>query len=458
MTTEQRDGAPAAQASLASLATTLQGRLVTPGAADYDAERMPWNLAIDQRPVAIAHPSGIDDVRALLAFARDSGATLTVQPNGHGASSALEGSILTRPTAFDRLEVDVDARTAVVGAGVQWGTVIRALEGTGLVVPSGTSRAVSPAGYLLSGGHSWLSRWAGLGAQSLRAAWIVRPDGTHERVDDASHSDTMWALRGGGGAVGIVTELEIDLLEAPALFGGSLLFSADDGPAVLRAVRDAAADAPEGLGLFVSSMRLPDAPMLPEEVRGRSFTSVDVLARDESDLAALAALRTVATPLEDRVGATTQAALAAEAVEPDPAPSHVRSIALDALPDASIDDLLEWRGLPEQAALIDVELRMLGGALDAPQRPGFATLAGASWLSMGLVEAAPETPPGVVAAILAGLDARLRPHASERMVPTFLGEDDTLERCATADDVARLRAIRDAADPQGVLHEGRLPR
>ena len=69
-----------------------------------------------------------------------------------------------------------------------------------------------------------------------------------------------------------------------------------------------------------------------------------------------------------------------------------------------------------------------------------------------------KTPPEAGAASLAGLDALLRPHASERMVPTFLGEDDTLERCATADDLARLRAIRDAADPDGVLHEGRLPR
>ncbi|ROR67340.1 FAD-binding oxidoreductase [Agrococcus jenensis] len=456
MTTEQRYVAPAA---LTSLAASLRGRLTTTDDPGYDAERSPWNLAVDQRPAAIAHPAGVDDLRAILAFARDSGATVTVQPNGHGASGSLEGAILTRPAAFDRLEIDADARTAVVGAGVQWGAVIAALDGTGLVVPSGTSRVVSPAGYLLGGGHSWLSRWAGLGAQSLRAAWIVRPDGTHERVDDASDPDTMWALRGAGGTVGIVTELEIDLLEAPTLFGGSLVFSAADGPAVLRAVRDAAADAPEGLGLFVSTMRMPDAPMLPEQVRGRSFTTVDVLARAEADLAPLAGLRAVATPIREQLGATTQAAMAAMSMEPeDPSPSRGSSIALDALPDPVIDELLEWRALPEQAPLIGVTMRMLGGALDAPQRPGFATLAGASWLSMGLAPMFPSAPPEAGAASLAGLDALLRPHASERMVPTFLGEDDTLERCATADDLARLRAIRDAADPDGVLHEGRLPR
>lgn len=455
MTTEQRYR----DLPLDALATALAGRLTTPADHAYDAERSPWNLAVDQRPAAIAHPGSADDVRAILGFAHDSGATVAVQPNGHGASSALEGAILTRTAAFDRLEIDADARTAVIGAGVQWGRVIEALAGTGLAVPSGTSAVVSPAGYLLGGGHSWLSRSVGLGAQSLRAAWIVRPDGTHERVDDASDPDTMWALRGAGGAVGVVTELEVDLLEAPTLFGGSLVFSADDGPAVLRAVRDLAVGAPVGLGLFVSTMRMPDAPMLPEEIRGRSFTSVDVLGRSESDLAPLASLRRVATPLREQVGATTQGGMAAGSMEPvDPTPSRGGSIALDALPDATIDGLLAWRARPEQAPLIGVTLRMLGGALDAPERPAFATLAGASWLAMGLAPLFPGPPPEAGAASLAALDALLRPHASERMVPTFLSEDDTLERCATAADLARLRAIRDAADPHAVLHEGRLPR
>lgn len=456
MTTEQRYASPAA---LTTLADSLDGRLIASDDSAYDAERMPWNLAVDQRPAAIAHPAGVDDLRAILAFARDSGATVAVQPNGHGASGALEGAVLARTGAFDRLEIDADARTAVIGAGVQWGAVIEALDGTGLVVPSGTSGVVSPAGYLLSGGHSWLSRWSGLGAQSLRAAWIVRPDGTHERVDDATDPDTMWALRGAGGLVGIVTELELDLLEAPTLFGGSLQFAADDGPAVLRAVRDAAADAPHGLGLFASSMRMPDAPMLPEEVRGQSFMTVDVLARAEADLAPLDAVRAAASPVREQIGPTSQAAMAAMSMEPvDPSPSRGASIALEALPDAAIDKLLAWRARPEQAPLIGITLRMLGGALDDEVRPAFATVAGASWLAMGLAPMLPGAPPEAGAASLAGLDALLRPHASARMVPTFLGTGETLERCATADDLERLRSIRAAADPDGVLHEGRLPR
>ncbi|MCH1882740.1 FAD-binding oxidoreductase [Agrococcus sp. ARC_14] len=450
---------PRPSVSFAPLAGALTGRLTLPDDPAYDAERSPWNLSVDQRPAAVVHPADIDDLRAILTAAREAGATVAVQPNGHGAAGSLEGAILTRTAAFDRLEIDADARVAVIGAGVQWGAVIDALESTGLAVPSGTSRVVGAAGYTLGGGHSWLSRSAGLGAQSLRAAWILRPDGTHERVDDASDPDTMWALRGAGGTVGIVTELELELLEAPTLVGGSLTFDAADGPAVLRALRDLAGHAPTGLNVFCSSMRMPDAPMLPEAVRGKSFVSVEALALTESDLTALDAVRAAASPQHEQVGPTTQAAMAAASMEPtDPSPSRGGSIALATLDDATIDALFAFHAEPAQAALVGVNLRMLGGALDSPSRPAFATLQGAGWLAMGLAPQFPGTPPEPGAASLAGLDALLRPSASERMLPTFLDERGTLGHCASADDITRLRAIREAADPDGVLHEGRLPR
>lgn len=437
----------------------MTGRLTLPGDDVYEAERQPWNLSVDQRPLAVAHPVDVDDLRALLAVARDSGATVAMQPNGHGASSALENAILVRPSAFDRLEIDADARTAVLGAGVRWGAVVEALHGTGFAVPSGTSPVVGAAGYLLGGGHGWLSRSVGLAAQSLRAVWMLRPNGSHERVDDASDPDTMWALRGAGGLVGMVTELEIDLAEAPGLCGGSLQFAATDGPAVLRALRDLVDDAPDGLNAFANSMRMPDVPMVPEAVRGTSFVTVDVVAMTERDLAVLDRVRAAATPQHEQLGPTSQLAIAAASLEPtDPSPSRGLALALDRLDDATIDALFAFHAEPAQQALVGVNLRMLGGALDRPERPAFAALEGARWLAMGLAPPFPGAPAEPGAASLAGLDDILRPAASERMVPTFLDGADTLERCGSADRIARLRSIRATADPDGVLHEGRLPR
>lgn len=463
MSTEAHERADA-PASLRSLQEQMEGRLVLPDDEAFDADRRPWNLAVEQRPAAVAHPAGVDDLRAVLRAAREAGLAVAVQPNGHGASSALEGAVLVRAAAFDHLEVDADARVARIGAGVPWGPVLQALEGTGLGAPSGTSRVVSATGYALGGGHGWLAREAGLGAHGLRAVRVLRPDGSLDRVDDASDPEAMWAMRGGGGIAGVVTGIELDLHPVPSLVRAELVVDGAQAGAALRALRDAAeARGPEGadraLGLFATSMRMPDAPQVPEPVRGRTLLTIEALGPDEASLAFLDGVRAATTPEMDAVAPTTQLQMAMQAMEPtDPSPSRGASVALGGLDDAVIDAMLGWRSLPEQAGLIGIGMRLLGGAVDEPRRPAFATLEGARWLVMGLAPLLPGVPPEPGLASLAGLSSVLAPNAAPRMIQTFLGEGETLDACGTPDALARLRAARDAADPDRLMHEGRLPR
>ena len=445
--------------ALHPLRDAFDGSLLLPGDDGFDAARRPWNLAIEQTPAAVATPAGLDDLRRILAAARDAGAPVAVQPSGHGASGDLAGAVIVRTAAFDRLELDLDAGVVVVGSGVRWGAVVAALEGTGWAAPAGTSPVVSVAGYTLGGGHSWFSRTAGLGSDNLRAAWLLRADGTHERVDDGSDPETMWALRGAGGITGIVTALEIELVRTPAQWGASLTFDAADSAAVIRAVRDHAEHAPATLNVFTHSMRMPDAPMLPEEIRGRSFLTVQSLSSDGPADDFLDALRRSATVQRELVGPTSPAALAAASGEPtDPTASRGAALALDQLDDATIAALVEFRQAPEQWPIVGIDLRMLGGALDAPRRSGFASLASAGWLVHALVPVFPAAPAEPGDASIAGLLALLAPAAADRTIPTFLVPGQTLEHCATPADVDRLRAVRASADPDGVLHEGRLPR
>ncbi|RBO71072.1 FAD-binding protein, partial [Microbacterium sp. H6] len=80
----------------------------------------------------------VDDLRVLLRAAREAGTSLAIQPSGHGASSDLSGAVLVRMSAFDELSLDLESGVATVGAGVRWGAVVEALEGTGWVAPAGT--------------------------------------------------------------------------------------------------------------------------------------------------------------------------------------------------------------------------------------------------------------------------------------------------------------------------------
>jgi FAD/FMN-containing dehydrogenase len=442
-----------------TLDRALDGTLLLPSDDGFDAARRPWNLAIDQLPAAVATPAGLDDLRLILTAAREAGTPIAVQPSGHGASGDLAGAVIVRTAAFDRLDVDLAAGVVVVGSGVRWGAVVDALEGTGWAAPAGTSPVVSVAGYTLGGGHSWFSRTAGLGSDNLRAAWVLRPDGTHERIDDDSDRDAMWALRGAGGVVGIVTALEIDLVRAPAQWGASLTFDAADSAAVIRAVRDLAAVAPSTLNMFTSSMRMPDAPMLPEAIRGKSFLTVQALSADGTADALLDGVRRAGAVRRETAGATSPAALAAASGEPtEPTAGRGASLALDGLDDATIDALVDFRQAPAQSTIIGIDLRMLGGTLDAPRRSGFASLASAGWLLHALVPNFPGAPSEPGEASIAGLLELLAPAAAERTIPTFLTPGQTLERCAAASDIDRLRAVRASVDPDGVMHEGRLPR
>lgn len=445
--------------ALGALQNRLTGTLVFPEDVGYEAARLPWNLAIEQRPDAVAAPADVDDLRSLIGAARDSGFRLAIQPSGHGASDSLAGAVLVRMGAFDDFKVDVERGIIRVGAGVRWGAVVEALEGTGWVAPAGTSPVVSVAGYTLGGGHSWFSRTAGLGSDNLRAAWVLRADGTHERVDDDTDPDLLWALRGAGGIVGIVTALEIDLVRAPAIWGAHLTFDVGDAPAVVRAVRDLAAEAPTGVNLFLNSLRMPDVPQLPEQVRGRSFLTVQALSVDGAHETLIDALRRAGSVRREITGPTSPAALAAASDEPtDPTPGLGASMALTSLDDVTIDELLEFRELPAHWPIMSIDIRMLGGALDTPRRAGFASLKSARWLLHALVPVLPgvSTEPG--AASLLAFRNLLAPREASQTVTTFLEPGQTLDRCGSGSDLARLRDLRARFDPDAVLHDGRLPR
>lgn len=451
---------PMAHSSALAIARqSVRGALLLPDDDGFAQAAQPWNRAIEQTPAALAVPADLDDLRVLIAAARDDGLTVAVQPSGHGASGDLSGALVIRMSAFHDLALDLDAGIVRVGSGVPWGTVVTALEGTGWAAPAGTSPVVTVAGYTLGGGHSWFSRTAGLGSDNLRAAWVLRVDGRHERVDDESDPELLWALRGAGGIVGIVTALEIDLVRSPSIWGASFTFDASASGAVMRVVRDLAYDAPPELNVFVDSMRMPDAPVLPEELRGQSFITVQGLTTDGPSDRLLDAMRAVGSASRETTGPTSPATIAAASGEPtEPTPGRGASAALSSLEDSLIDELLAFRAQPEHWPIMGIGIRMLGGALVAPRRAGFAELREARWLLHALVPVFPGAAPEPADASIAEFDRVLSSALAPHTVPTFLGPGQTLELCGAPPAVDRLRAVRTALDPDGILHEGRLPR
>ncbi len=432
------------------LSGRLGDRLVLPGDPRWDAVRSPWNLAIDQHPAAVAMPADLEELQSVLAAARADGLQLAVQPSGHGASGTLDGAVLVRTAAFDRLEVDVDARIARVGAGVRMGDLLTALTGTGLVAMAGSSAVVNATAFTIGGGHSWFARSFGFGSSSLRAVELLTADGRHRWLRDADDPELLWALRGAGGAFGVITAIEIDLHPAPVLTGGRLVFKGTDAAAVFRAVAATGRTAPASLALHAGAVRIPDVPQAPAELRGTTIVSVESVELGASDAgrAALDAIRSAGTVLQDTVGPIDAPDLTAIAEEPtDPSPGYGWSVLTD-LEDATIDRLIEAWHSPEGQPVMGLSFRVLGGALAAP--PARPAIAGAvreghivSGHAMGIPGAADAARRAFVA-----LDGALGIGASDRTFGTFLAPGATYSGAYAQSDVARAARVKATIDPE----------
>ena len=152
-----------------------------PATTGYDAARQAFNLAVDQRPAAVAYPADADEVAAVVRAARASGLRVAPQSTGHNAGplgAASNDSILVKTSGLGGVEIDPAARIARVGAGVLWEDVVDAAAPHGLIALHGSSPNVGVAGYSLGGGMGWLARSHGLQANSVTAIELVTADGS----------------------------------------------------------------------------------------------------------------------------------------------------------------------------------------------------------------------------------------------------------------------------------------
>ena len=453
-----RHAADPVPGDLAELAARLTGRVITPADADWDAHRTPWNVVVDQQPTAIVVAADADDVIATVRHAAANGLAVAAQPGGHGASRASDGAILLRTGALDDIWIDVDARVARVGAGVKWGALQAALDGTGLSGLVGSNPDVTVVGLCLGGGIGWLGRAFGRGSDAVRAFEVVDAEGQHRWVTDASDPDLVWGLRGGGGDLAVVTAVELDLFPVPELAAATLAFPGDAAASVLRAFATLTRTAPRELTTWANVMHLPDAPFVPEPMRGQSFTVVTACFLGDVDALdrLVAPLREAGPVLRDEVRAITPGQLGTIAEEPvDPTPAVLAGTLLHTFDDAAVDALLAQVGVGSGTALAGFGLRHLGGAL-AERRS--SAVAGPisepySVSAMGIVPV-PQLAQ-VVDAQLDAVVAALGPWSTGRSVLTFLDREESMARCYDEPLLARLRALKAAVDPDGVVRSNR---
>jgi UDP-N-acetylenolpyruvoylglucosamine reductase len=439
------------------LASALEGKIVIPEHAGFDEARRAWNLAIDQRPAAVAFPESPRDVATAILFAREFGLRIAAQGTGHNAGplGSLEDTILVKTERMRGIEIDPAARLARVEAGVVWLEIVQAAAQHGLAALAGSSPDVGVVGYALGGGLSFLARKYGLAANSVRVIELVTADGDFVRVDRDREPDLFWALRGGGGSFGVVTAIEFQLLPITHAYAGILWYPIDRGHEVLHAWRELTqSEVPDELTTVGRFLQLPAISDIPEEIRGKSFVVVeayhvgDVAHADEL----LAPLRSLG-PVNDTIRVVPMPALSHIHMDPEaPAPGFGDGLMLDRLPEEALNAFIDVAGADAEFPLATVELRHLDGELRRP-RPHNGALSSleAQYLMVaaGAVPA-PQLKPRVRAQVQAVKNA-LAPWAARHMYLGFAATTREPATLWTEQAYHRLRRIKAAVDPSDVI-------
>ncbi|MEU0444341.1 FAD-binding oxidoreductase [Streptomyces tendae] len=282
----------------------FRGRLITSDDADYDTARAVWNGAVDRRPRLIARCGGTADVAAAVRFARDHDLEIAVRGGGHNVAgtAVCDDGIVIDLSAMRAVSVDPADRTAWVQGGALWADVDHETQTHGLATTGGIVSHTGVAGLTLGGGIGFLMRKHGLAVDNLLTAEVVTADGSILRASADDHPDLFWALRGGGGNFGVVTQFRFALHGAgPTVLAGPVFWAADDTTDVLRFYRDFAAEAPDELGTVVRLGTVPPLPVIPEELHWRPAIAVvccyaGPIADGER---AVEALRRLGAPLVD---------------------------------------------------------------------------------------------------------------------------------------------------------------
>jgi FAD/FMN-containing dehydrogenase len=298
-----------ARAELASFGE----RLIGPHDPRYDEARALFNAMIDRRPALIARCATADDVAAAIRFAREHDLRLAVRGGGHngGGLASVDDGVVIDLSPMKAVSVDPATRTVRVGGGCVWGEVDAATGPHNLAVPTGIISTTGVAGLTLGGGHGYLTRRHGLTIDNLLSARMVLADGSQVTASADENPDLFWAIRGGGGNFGVVTEFTFRAHPLETIVGGPTFWAIEDTDELLAAYREWLPSAPRNVSGFFNFHTIPPAEPFPEEIHLRLVCGIVwcIDATDEEAEKAMAPLLSIAEPLMHGVGRMPIAAL-----------------------------------------------------------------------------------------------------------------------------------------------------
>ena len=338
----------AASAAAPGLQERIQGSVHTPGEPAYEEACRIWNAMIERRPILVVRPAGPQDVAETIRFAKENGLPLAVRGGGHNVAGAAlaDRGITIDMSQKRRVSVDQDLLVVRVEPGATWKDVDAATQPHGLVVPSGIISATGVAGFTLGAGFGWTSRKLGFAADNLVSAEVVTADAKIRRASSEEEPDLFWALRGGSGNFGVVTEFEFRAhRHGPEVAAGIVIHPFERAREVIRFYREVTARAPDELTCLLILRKALPAPNIPPEHHGKLIAAIMAhWTGDPADgAAAMQPLKAFGAPIVDNIGPKPFTAFqtALDGGQPFGRRYYWKSAEVDAVSDGLIEALEE---------------------------------------------------------------------------------------------------------------------
>ena len=258
-------------AAISGLSSALQGALVQQGDATYDETRAIWNAMIDRKPALIVQCAAASDIVASVKFAREHDLLVAVRGAGHNIAgkAVWNDALMIDLSNMKGVRVDAEAKRAFVEPGATLGDLDAATAAHGLATPTGINSTTGIAGLTLGGGFGWISRKYGMTIDNLISANVITADGSELHASEDENADLFWALRGGSGNFGIVTQFEFQLhAVGPDLLSGLIVFPQSQAKAALKKYAAYTQTMPDELNIWSVLRKAPPFPFLPEDVHG----------------------------------------------------------------------------------------------------------------------------------------------------------------------------------------------
>jgi hypothetical protein len=440
------------------LEARVEGPVLIVGDDGYDADAIGHNTAAVPVAEIVVGARSANDVQAAVRHAANGAMRVAVLATGHGPIPPA-AQMLINTSRMQELTIDPAAKTATIGAGVQWKSVYPAAAEHGLAPITGSSTNVGVVGYLLGGGMGPLARSHGMSSDYVTSIDVVTGDGELRQATAEQNADLFWALRGGKAGLGIVTSVTMRLVELETLYAGSLIFDTPDIEAALRGWVAWVNDDPDPrVTTSVMIARMPPFEQVPEPLRGRHVLSLRFAFPGDAEEGARLAepLRAVAPVYIDDLAQMRTTEMARISNDPDdPGPSWISARLLDRVDDGWATEWLSFFGPEaEPPPFVGVETRQLGGALARDVPEGSAAGGRRAGYSIGMVGVDPSLFETALPEKAGGIYEAIGAYISDDANANFCAAPKTLAEFEASLAPAareRLAAVREEYDPTGVI-------